>query len=76
MGPSSDQALTFMKDHFLMETPVPPAHGRPLLLSPNVTYTHIAVHQTRGAAGTPYRVLFMATGASAGRGVPMSLRGP
>ncbi|XP_042750126.1 semaphorin-4G-like, partial [Lagopus leucura] len=50
-----------MKDHFLMETPVPPAHGRPLLLSPNVSYTHIAVHQTRGVGGTPYRVLFMAT---------------
>ncbi|XP_052521274.1 semaphorin-4F isoform X2 [Tympanuchus pallidicinctus] len=61
VAPSSDQALTFMKDHFLMETPVPPAHGRPLLLSPNVSYTHIAVHQARGVGGTPYRVLFMAT---------------
>ncbi|XP_072214444.1 semaphorin-4A [Excalfactoria chinensis] len=60
VGSSSDQALSFMKDHFLMEARVAPTHGRPLLLSP-ASYTHIAVHQTRGAAGTTYRVLLMAT---------------
>eukprot|EP00076_Gallus_gallus_P033346 XP_024998884.1 semaphorin-4A-like [Gallus gallus] len=61
VGPSSDAALTFMKDHFLMESGVAPTHGRPLLLSHNATYTHIAVHHSRGAGGAPYRVLFMAT---------------
>ncbi|XP_031464585.1 semaphorin-4A, partial [Phasianus colchicus] len=61
VAPWSDQALTFMKEHFLMETPVPPNHGRPLLLSPNVSYTHIAVLPTRGLGGAPFRLLFMAT---------------
>uniref|UniRef100_A0A8C2TUT9 Semaphorin 4A n=1 Tax=Coturnix japonica TaxID=93934 RepID=A0A8C2TUT9_COTJA len=59
-GSSSDQLLSFMKDHFLMESRVVPTHGRPLLLSA-ASYTHIAVHQTRGAAGTEHRVLLMAT---------------
>uniref|UniRef100_A0A8B9G2J1 Semaphorin 4A n=1 Tax=Amazona collaria TaxID=241587 RepID=A0A8B9G2J1_9PSIT len=61
MGPSSDKALTFMKDHFLMDGKVAPAQGRPLLVRTNVTYTRIVVDETRAASGTSYRVLFLAT---------------
>ncbi|NXI38520.1 SEM4A protein, partial [Galbula dea] len=61
MGPSSDKALTFMKDHFLMEGKVSPTLGRPLLVTSEVTYTRIAVDETRGAAGATYRVMFLAT---------------
>ncbi|XP_054662592.1 semaphorin-4A isoform X3 [Grus americana] len=61
MGPSSDKALTFMKDHFLMDGKVSPTQGRPLLVKTNVTYTRIAVHETRGVSGTTYRVMFLAT---------------
>ncbi|XP_057265946.1 semaphorin-4A [Pezoporus wallicus] len=61
MGPSSDKALTFMKDHFLMDGTVAPSRGRPLLVRTDVTYTRIAVDETRGASGTSYRLLFLAT---------------
>jgi len=62
MGPSSDKALTFMKDHFLMDGKVSPTQGRPLLVKTDVTYTRIAVDETRGVLGVTYRVLFLATG--------------
>ncbi|NXL54110.1 SEM4A protein, partial [Podilymbus podiceps] len=61
MGPSSDKALTFMKDHFLMDGKVSPIQGRPLLVKSDVTYTRIAVHETRGVSGATYRVMFLAT---------------
>ncbi|NXH18432.1 SEM4A protein, partial [Bucco capensis] len=48
MAPSSDKALTFMKDHFLMDAKVSPRLGRPLLVTSDVTYTRIAVHETQG----------------------------
>ncbi|XP_056178269.1 LOW QUALITY PROTEIN: semaphorin-4A [Falco biarmicus] len=61
MGPSSDKALTFMKDHFLMDGKVSPTQGRPLLVKTDVTYTRIAVDEIRGVSGTTYRVMFLAT---------------
>ncbi|KAM7029096.1 semaphorin-4A [Acridotheres tristis] len=61
MGPSSDKALSFMKDHFLMDGKVSPIQGRPLLVKSDVTYTHITVDETRGVSGTMYRVMFLAT---------------
>ncbi|KAM8986470.1 semaphorin-4A [Ara ararauna] len=61
MGPSSDKALTFMKDHFLMDGKVAPTQGQPLLVRTDVTYTRIVVDETRGASGTNYRILFLAT---------------
>ncbi|NXE16275.1 SEM4A protein, partial [Lophotis ruficrista] len=60
-APSSDKALTFMKDHFLMDGKVLPAQGRPLLVKTDVTYTRIAVDETRGVSGATYRVMFLAT---------------
>ena len=62
MGPSSDKALTFMKEHFLMDGKVLPTQGRPLLVKTDVTYTRIAVDETRGVSGATYRVMFLATG--------------
>lgn len=62
MGTSSDKALTFMKDHFLMDGKVSPIQGRPLLVKTDVTYTRIAVDETRGVSGDTYRVMFLATG--------------
>ncbi|KAM6234379.1 semaphorin-4A isoform 2-T4 [Porphyrio hochstetteri] len=61
MGPSSDRALTFMKEHFLMDGKVLPTQGQPLMVKTDVTYTRIAVDETRGASGTTYRVLFLTT---------------
>uniref|UniRef100_A0A8D2NWT6 Semaphorin 4A n=1 Tax=Zosterops lateralis melanops TaxID=1220523 RepID=A0A8D2NWT6_ZOSLA len=61
MGPSSDKALTFMKDHFLMDGKVSPIQGQPLLVKSDVTYTRITVHETRGVLGIMYRVMFLAT---------------
>ncbi|NXX99962.1 SEM4A protein, partial [Centropus bengalensis] len=61
MGPSSDKALTFMKDHFLMDGKVTPTQGRPLLVKTDVTYTRIAVDEIRGISGATYRVMFLAT---------------
>ncbi|KAM8794311.1 semaphorin-4A [Eudromia elegans] len=61
VGPSSDKALTFLKEHFLMEGSVRPRGGRPLLVRPGVTYTRVAVDEPRGVAGGTYRVLFLGT---------------
>nr|XP_030147452.3 semaphorin-4A isoform X1 [Taeniopygia guttata] len=61
MGASSDKALSFMKDHFLMDGKVSPMRGQPLLVKSDVTYTRITVHETRGVSGTTYRVMFLAT---------------
>ncbi|NXN99118.1 SEM4A protein, partial [Rhinopomastus cyanomelas] len=58
VGPSSDRALTFLKDHFLMEGRV---QGHPLLRQDGVTYTRLAVAEARAASGATYRVLFLAT---------------
>ncbi|NXP42948.1 SEM4A protein, partial [Leiothrix lutea] len=61
MGSSPDKALTFMKDHFLMDGKVSPIQGQPLLVKSDVTYTRITVHETRGVSGILYRVMFLAT---------------
>uniref|UniRef100_A0A6J0VJJ5 Semaphorin-4A n=1 Tax=Pogona vitticeps TaxID=103695 RepID=A0A6J0VJJ5_9SAUR len=61
VGPSSDKALTFMKDHFLMDEKVVPANNQPLLVKRNVKYTQITVHQTRSVSGALYNVMFMGT---------------
>uniref|UniRef100_A0A8D2JA56 Sema domain-containing protein n=1 Tax=Varanus komodoensis TaxID=61221 RepID=A0A8D2JA56_VARKO len=48
VGPSSDKALTFVKEHFLMDEKVEPVHNQPLLVQHDVQYTRIAVHRARG----------------------------
>ncbi|XP_025032935.1 semaphorin-4A, partial [Python bivittatus] len=61
VGPSSDKALTFMKDHFLMDEKVAPINNQPLLVKDSVKYTRITVHQTQKACGAPCTVLFLGT---------------
>ncbi|XP_064588663.1 semaphorin-4A isoform X1 [Zonotrichia leucophrys gambelii] len=61
MGASSDKALSFMKDHFLMDGKVSPFQKQPLLVKSDVTYTRITVHETHDVLGTPCRVMFLAT---------------
>ncbi|XP_032090093.1 semaphorin-4A [Thamnophis elegans] len=61
VGPSSDKALTFMKDHFLMDEKVAPVHDQPLLVKEDVKYTRIAVHQAQKPCGAACTVLFLGT---------------
>uniref|UniRef100_A0A8C5SS05 Semaphorin 4A n=1 Tax=Laticauda laticaudata TaxID=8630 RepID=A0A8C5SS05_LATLA len=61
VGPSSDKALTFMKDHFLMDEKVAPIHNKPLLVKEDVKYTRIVVHQAQAACGAACAILFLGT---------------
>uniref|UniRef100_A0A8C8RJM5 Semaphorin 4A n=1 Tax=Pelusios castaneus TaxID=367368 RepID=A0A8C8RJM5_9SAUR len=61
VGPSADRALTFMKNHFLMDETVVPMNKQPLLTKQNVKYTRIAVDQTQSILGTSYAVMFLGT---------------
>ncbi|XP_059002967.1 semaphorin-4A [Mustela lutreola] len=58
VGPSSDKALTFMKDHFLMDEQVV---GTPLLVKSGVEYTRLAVETAQGADGHSHLVLYLGT---------------
>lgn len=57
-GSSSDKALTFMKDHFLMDEQVV---GRPLLVTSGVEYTRLAVETAQGLDGHSHLVMYLAT---------------
>ncbi|XP_065734420.1 semaphorin-4A isoform X2 [Phocoena phocoena] len=57
-GPSSDKALTFMKDHFLMDEPVV---GTPLLVKSGVEYTRLAVETAQGIDGNSHLVMYLGT---------------
>ncbi|XP_060109854.1 semaphorin-4A [Heteronotia binoei] len=61
VGPSADRALTFIKEHFLMDEKILPKQNQPLLVKQNVQYTRIAVHQTLNIKGEPYTVMFLGT---------------
>ncbi|GAB1287707.1 Semaphorin-4A [Apodemus speciosus] len=58
MGPSSDKALTFMKDHFLMDERVV---GTPLLVKSGVEYTRLAVEPAQGLDGSSHVVMYLGT---------------
>lgn len=58
MGPSSDKALTFMKDHFLMDEHVV---GTPLLVKSGVEYTRLAVEAAQGLDGSSHVVMYLGT---------------
>lgn len=58
MSPSSDKALTFMKDHFLMDEHVV---GTPLLVKSGVEYTRLAVESARGLDGSSHVVMYLGT---------------
>jgi len=53
-----DRVLNFVKDHFLMDSPV---RSQPLLLQSRLRYQQIGVHRVQGLRGT-YDVLFLGTG--------------
>ncbi|KAB0390294.1 hypothetical protein E2I00_002809 [Balaenoptera physalus] len=57
-SPSSDKALTFMKDHFLMDEPVV---GTPLLVKSGVEYTRLAVETAQGIDGNSHLVMYLGT---------------
>ncbi|XP_016076807.1 PREDICTED: semaphorin-4A [Miniopterus natalensis] len=58
VSPSSDKALTFMKDHFLMDEQVV---GTPLLVKSGVEYTQLAVETAQGLDGHSYLVMYLGT---------------
>lgn len=58
VGPSSDKALTFMKDHFLMDEQVV---GTPLLVKSGVEYTQLAVEMAQGLDGHSHVVMYLGT---------------
>nr|XP_020025421.1 semaphorin-4A [Castor canadensis] len=58
VGPSSDKALTFMKDHFLMDEQVV---GTPLLAKSGVEYTQLAVETAQGLDGRSHLVMYLGT---------------
>eukprot|EP00071_Canis_lupus_P021438 XP_013970798.1 semaphorin-4A isoform X1 [Canis lupus familiaris] len=58
VGPSSDKALTFMKDHFLMDEQV---MGTPLLVQSGVEYTKLAVETAQGVDGHSHLVMYLGT---------------
>uniref|UniRef100_A0A8C9KH41 Semaphorin 4A n=1 Tax=Panthera tigris altaica TaxID=74533 RepID=A0A8C9KH41_PANTA len=58
VGPSSDKALTFMKDHFLMDEQVV---GTPVLVKSGVEYTRLAVETVQGVDGHSHLVMYLGT---------------
>ncbi|XP_030407675.1 semaphorin-4C [Gopherus evgoodei] len=57
-----DNTLNFAKKHPLMDEPVLPRHGRPLLLKKDTNFTRLVVDRVRGLDGASYNVLFIGTG--------------
>ncbi|XP_029768541.1 semaphorin-4C [Terrapene carolina triunguis] len=57
-----DNTLNFAKKHPLMDEPVLPRHGRPLLLKKDANFTRLVVDRVRGLDGVSYNVLFIGTG--------------
>ncbi|OWK51342.1 Semaphorin-4C [Lonchura striata] len=57
-----DNTLNFAKKHPLMDQPVPPQRGRPLLLKRDANFTQLVVDRVAGLDGATYEVLFIGTG--------------
>lgn len=57
-----DNTLNFAKKHPLMDEPVLPHGGHPLLLKKGANLTHLAVDRAHGLDGQLYNVLFLGTG--------------
>ncbi|XP_031822613.1 semaphorin-4A isoform X2 [Sarcophilus harrisii] len=58
VGPSSDKALTFVKEHFLMDGKVV---GKPLLVKQDVEYTKLAVEMAKDVNGKDHLVMYLGT---------------
>ncbi|XP_058609900.1 semaphorin-4A isoform X2 [Onychostoma macrolepis] len=58
---ASDNTLRFVKDNFLADKSVPPVNQGLTLVSPDKSYSNIAVQRVRGARGRDYTVLYLLT---------------
>lgn len=59
-----DRVLTFIRDHPLMDRPVFPADGHPLLVTTDTAYRRVVAHRVTGLSGKEYDVLYLGTGTS------------
>ncbi|CAM9805418.1 unnamed protein product [Bubo scandiacus] len=57
-----DNTLNFAKKHPLMDEPILPHRGRPLLLKKDANFTQLVVDRVPGLDGAIYEVLFIGTG--------------
>ena len=57
-----DRVLTFIRDHPLMDKPVFPADGRPLLVTTDTAYVRAVAHRVPSVSGREYDVLYLGTG--------------
>lgn len=57
-----DRVLTFVRDHPLMDRPVFPADGRPLLVTTDTAYLRVVAHRVTSLSGKEYDVLYLGTG--------------
>uniref|UniRef100_A0A8D0F7K1 Sema domain-containing protein n=1 Tax=Strix occidentalis caurina TaxID=311401 RepID=A0A8D0F7K1_STROC len=57
-----DNTLNFAKKHPLMDEPILPHRGRPLLLKKDANFTQLVVDRVPGLDGAVYEVLFIGTG--------------
>ncbi|XP_029793532.1 semaphorin-4F isoform X4 [Suricata suricatta] len=56
-----DRVLTFIRDHPLMDKPVLPTGGRPLLVTTDTAYLRIVAHRVTSLSGKEYDVLYLGT---------------
>ncbi|KAK7803750.1 hypothetical protein U0070_003098, partial [Myodes glareolus] len=56
-----DRVLTFIRDHPLMDRPVFPADGRPLLVTTDTAYLRVVAHRVTSLSGKEYDVLYLGT---------------
>ncbi|XP_075413002.1 semaphorin-4F isoform X2 [Tenrec ecaudatus] len=56
-----DRVLTFIRDHPLMDRPVLPVGGHPLLVTADTVYLRVVVHTVTSLSGKDYDVLYLGT---------------
>ncbi|XP_016058031.1 PREDICTED: semaphorin-4F isoform X2 [Miniopterus natalensis] len=56
-----DRVLTFIRDHPLMDRPVFPADGHPLLVTTDTVYLRVVAHRVASLSGKEYDVLYLGT---------------
>ncbi|KAM5316405.1 semaphorin-4F isoform 2-T2 [Glossophaga mutica] len=56
-----DRVLTFIRDHPLMDRPVFPADGHPLLVTTDTVYLRVLAHRVASLSGKEYDVLYLGT---------------
>ncbi|XP_012662846.1 semaphorin-4F isoform X2 [Otolemur garnettii] len=56
-----DRVLTFIRDHPLMDKPVFPDDGRPLLVTTDTAYFRVVAHRVMSLSGKEYDVLYLGT---------------